>query len=57
MRSVDCDFDQSFVSAHTHPSFSSSSHKTFLFVKNGEVQGRLVGANPDKLREAVHRYL
>ena len=30
---------------------------TFVFVKEGVVKGKVVGANPDKLREAVFRYL
>lgn len=37
----------------TNISHTPTTNQTFLFVKNGEVQGRLVGANPDKLREAV----
>jgi len=41
---------------HTHDKHHTR-RQTFLFVKNGEVAGRLVGANPDKLREAVFRYL
>jgi len=48
--------------AHTllfsSPSFYLCSlPQTFVFVKDGEVKGRLVGANPDKLREAVFRFL
>ena len=31
--------------------------QTFVFVKGGEIQGKLVGANPEKLREAIFRYL
>ncbi|EKU21682.1 thioredoxin-1 [Nannochloropsis gaditana CCMP526] len=45
------------VNEETAKKFEVSQMPTFIFVKNSEVKGRLVGANPDKLREAVFRLL
>lgn len=45
------------VNEGTARKFEVFQMPTFVFVKDGEVKGRLVGANPDKLREAVFRFL
>jgi len=37
--------------------FSVSAMPTFVFVKSGEVVDRLMGANPQRLRELVEEHM
>jgi thioredoxin 1 len=40
----------------TAAKYEVSAMPTFLFIKNGEVIDRFMGANPDKLRELIQEH-
>ena len=43
--------------SETAMKYSVSAMPTFLFIKQGEVVDRLMGANVDRLREMIEEYM
>ena len=41
----------------TAAKYSVSAMPTFVFIKGGEVVDRMMGANPDRLREMIEDYM